>query len=239
MTDKVITATNVDQFAYICSNQDAVFCRGIVLVFHGLGGGNEISSLGPIEEYPLAKDYILVYPYNSPWSWMNDAAVKMTDEIVDAVIERFRLAEDTPIISTGGSMGGLASLVYCCYAKRTPSACAANCPVCDLPYHFTERTDLPKTLYCAFAHYAVGFEEALKSASPIHLIHKMPNIPYYIAHCDADCSVNKQKHSGVLVPAMREQGFSVVYDEVPGKGHCELDGEHLERYYSFIFGGGK
>ena len=91
MTDKVITATNVDQFAYICSNQDAVFCRGIVLVFHGLGGGNEISSLGPIEEYPLAKDYILVYPYNSPWSWMNDAAVKMTDEIVDAVIERFQL----------------------------------------------------------------------------------------------------------------------------------------------------
>lgn len=98
---------------------------------------------------------------------------------------------------------------------------------------------MPKTLYCAFAHYAVGFEEALKSASPVHLIHKMPNIPYYIAHCGADRSVNKQRHSDVLVPAMREQGFSVVYDEVPGKGHCELDGEHLERYYSFIFGGGK
>lgn len=235
MKNTVICADNVNLFAYVYADPAKESYKGIVLVFHGLGGGNEMTSL-PMEEYEGAHDYILVYPYNSPWSWMNDTSVKMADEIVDAVIAKYGLPEDVPVISTGASMGGLASLVFTHYTKRTPVRCATNCGVCDLPYHYTERADLPKTLYCAFAHYDCTLEEALLRTSPLHLVETMPHIPYYIAHCDEDGAVNKQKHSDRMVQALRETGHNVVaYDEVPGKGHCQLEDEHLLAYYRFIF----
>ena len=46
-------------------------------------------------------------PYDSPWSWMNDVAVRTTDRIVAALPEKYGLAASLKIVSTGGSMGGL------------------------------------------------------------------------------------------------------------------------------------
>ena len=70
----------------------------------------------------------------------------MLDTTVKSILPQF---ENIPVVSTGGSMGGQSALVYCAYSKRTPVACVANCPVCDTVFHFTERPDLPRTLYSA------------------------------------------------------------------------------------------
>ena len=60
--------------------------------------------------------------------------------------------------------------VYTRYAAVTPVACVANCPVCDLPYHYTERPDLPRTLYSAFGDSdSETLGDAMKKASPYHL----------------------------------------------------------------------
>ena len=208
--------------------------KGIVLQFIGLNGNTTMVKEDPEEALLYAEKGILfVIPYINPWAWMNRAAVKLTDEVVDCIFETLGLPDDTPLISTGRSMGGLCSLAYAYHAERTPSAVASNCPVCDLPYHYTEREDLPRTLVSAFGEYEMPLEDALKTASPLHLAEKMPDIPYFIAHCDADMAVNKEKHSDRLVKVLSKD-HDVRYVEVPGRGHCDLSPEAWELWYAFI-----
>ena len=122
------------------------------------------------------------------------------------------------------------------YARITPKACFANCPVCDLPFHATERPDLPRTVYLAFAHYECGLEEALQRTSPLHQARKMPKIPYTIIHGDADQAVNKALHSDRFVAAMRAAGHDVTYIEVPGMPHCDFSAapQVRERWYNSL-----
>ena len=211
--------------------------KAIVLSFHGLNGGTRMESEPTDYDRLMAeKGIVFIAPYYGPWSWMNSPAVTLIDAVVEAVIKRFPSLDGAPVISTGGSMGGLSALVYTRYARITPSACAANCPVCDLVFHRTERVDLPRTIYCAFAEEGNTFEEAVEQHSPLHLVASMPDIPYLIVHGDADQSVNKQAHSDRFVKAMREAGRSVAYVEVPGMTHCNFTGHDDARdaYESFI-----
>lgn len=232
--EKIITIDNLRSFAY-CNN---LICKkpikGLVVSFFGLGGATMFSE-DTQEGIRFAEDGILyVIPYQNPWAWQNRQNVEYTDEIIDVLFETYNLPEGLPIVSTGGSMGGLSALVYMVYAKRTPTACVANCPVCDLPYHFTERPDLPRTLYSAFYHYEGSMQEALKTASPVDLVDKMPReSKYYIFHCEEDKSVNKQKHTDRFVQKMKEN-HDVLYYAVPGRGHCDLTDEMKVKYDQHI-----
>jgi len=232
----VINSDNLTYFAYtnghLCRK-----IREIVLDFHGLGGGNVMISDDPESAVFFAQnDALYVLPYYGPWSWMNAHAVRTVDMIVEVCIDKYGLPADIPVISTGGSMGGLSALAYAHNASRTPTACAANCPVCDLLFHYTERPDLPRTIWSAFGWYEGGFEDAMRTASPLHLAATMPDIPYYITHCDADLAVNKGSHSDKMVAAMRAAGRSIVYDEIPGMGHCQLPPDNLTAYRAWILG---
>lgn len=228
--EKIITAENLRCFAY-CNDQ---ICqkpiRGLVVSFFGLGGAIMFGD-DTEEGKRFAKDGILyVVPYQNPWAWQNEQNVAYTDEILDVLYQAYALPEDLPIVSVGGSMGGLSALVYMVYAKRTPVACVANCPVCDLPYHYTERPDLPRTLYSAFYHYDGSLQDALRSASPLHLVDKMPErSKYYVFHCTEDRSVNKEKHSDRFVEKMQEK-HDISYYAVPGRGHCDLTEEMWKLY---------
>ena len=234
--EKIITLENLRSFAY-CNHE---ICKkpikGIAVSFFGLGGaamfGEETE-----EGIRLAENGILyVIPYQNPWAWQNKQNVLYTDEIIDVLFKEYHLPDNLPIVSTGGSMGGLSALVYMVYAKRTPIACVANCPVCDLPYHFTERTDLPRTLYSAFYNYDCTLQEALESASPLHLVDKMPvNAKYYIFHCEQDLAVNKQNHSDKFVSRMKEK-HHITYHAVPDRGHCALTDEMQTQYNEYIIG---
>ena len=232
--ERIINMDNLRNFAY-CNNQ---ICKkpikGLAVSFFGLGGAAMFSEETE-EGIRLAAEGILcVVPYQNPWSWQNKQNVSYTDEIIDVLFKAYDLPDDLPVVSTGGSMGGLAALVYMAYAKRTPVACVANCPVCDLPYHFTERPDLPRTLYSAFYNYDCSFQEALESASPLHLVDKMPKeSDYYIFHCEEDKAVNKQKHSDRFVEMLKEQ-HSVHYYAVPERGHCNLTDEMQNLYNMHI-----
>lgn len=233
MLHNIITPENVSSFAY--QNGDLIQgpARGIVLEFHGLGYCAMMEEPGAFPRLLAQHRILYAFPYYGPWSWMNDVAVRTVDQIVSALQARYGLPADAPVVSTGGSMGGLSALIYCRYAARTPDACAANCPVCDLPYHFTERPDLPRTLYQAFGHYTGSLEEAMRSASPLHQAANLPDIPYYIVHGDGDEAVNKARHSDRLAAAL-QPAHRVTYDQVPGMAHCALEGAALARYQDFI-----
>lgn len=214
--------------------------RGILINFHGLNFTRLVPADDVDPQFIEAanRGILYLYPYDGAWSWMNFEAIRLVDELVDAVWERYSLPESTPIVTMGGSMGGLSCLIYSRYAKRTPIACAPNCPVCDLPFHYTERPDLPRTMYSAFAHYSCGMEEALKLHSPLHQAVNMPMIPYLLVHGEADEAVNIDAHAVPFVEKMQETGHDITYIAVPGMTHCDLDHDPAvkKRYFDFIFG---
>ena len=133
------------------SNADFIHgeIRAVAVWFCGLGSGfrNSASDM----DLALAESGVLVIsPYYGPWSWMNRLARQLVDELLEKVFEFYQLKDDTPLISSGWSMGGLASLLYCRYGKRRPAGCCVLFPVCDLPFHFREREDVPPTVCYAF-----------------------------------------------------------------------------------------
>lgn len=218
-----ITKDTVELYAYTNKAILNVKPKGIVLDFHGLGGGNLRNEPGKFDKLCAENGVLTVFPYYGPWSWMNEAAVKYVDEVVAAVCDREGVsATDIPIISTGGSMGGLSALVYTRYAKVTPKACFANCPVCDLLFHATERVDLPRTIYLAFNYGEKSLEDAMRANSPYHLAESMPDVPYYIVHGTADTLVNMENHSIRFAEKMKEYGKTVTFVKVENMWHCDL-----------------
>lgn len=231
--ERIMTYETLRNFAYvndkICKNG----INGIVISFFGLNGCAMFDEDIPEGLYYAEKGILYVVPYNNPWAWMNRQAVDYTDEVLDVLIEKYGLPDDIPIVSTGGSMGGQSALVYTRYAKRTPAACVANCPVCDLVYHYTERPDLPHTLYSAFYNYNGSIQDAMKTASPLHLVYQMPRVSYHIFHCTKDEAVNINSHSEKLVEAMRDMQYDITFDIVEGRGHCDLTEEMRELYTQY------
>lgn len=228
--EKIMNMENLHYFAY--TNHDIVKkpIKGIVIFFVGLGGCSMYNKGNETGDFFAEHGVLFVIPYHNPWAWMNRHTVDFTDEILDVLFREYDLPEDLPIVSSGGSMGGLSALVYTAYAKRTPSSCVASCPVCDLPYHFTERVDLPRTIYTAFASYEGTLDDALRSASPLHLVDKMPmSTDYTVFHCEKDEAVNIDKHSNRFVEKMKAE-HNITYYTVPERGHCDL-GEEMDALY--------
>jgi len=194
---------------------------GVIFKFHGLGAPGLRVEMEPHEWEWTKAGALVVFPYYGPWSWMNRSARAFCDELVDKIWARHKLAANVPLISTGGSMGGLSGLLYTRYAKKPVTACAVNSAVCDLAYHFRERPDVGRSVFCAFQGYAEDLETALAETSPLAQAANMPRIPYYLSHGTADKAVNKERHSDAFVLAMRRLGHTVQYVEMPEVQHEE------------------
>lgn len=232
---KNITFENVRSFAYVNDKICQRPIRGVVIHFMGLNENTVRFVQTPlVAEYYAEQGILYVMPYNNTWAWMNAQAVSYTDEIMDAIFEGLSLEECTPIVSTGRSMGGQSCLVYANYSKRTPFACVANCPVCDVPYHYTERPDLPRTMYNAVYQEDGTLEERLERISPLHLAEGMPRIRYHIFHCDKDSAVNIKAHSDVFVEKMKELGHNITYDIQKDRDHVDLSLDMWRRYHGYI-----
>lgn len=228
----MITYEDLRKFCYSNDQLITAPIKGICLDFYGL---NRAEMLWEDSERAVRfaeQGIIYVRPYLNPWAWMNRQAVGITDKIVEVLAAHYAL-RDVAVCSTGGSMGGMSCLVYARYSSHRIVACVANCPVCDLPYHLTERVDLPRTLYSAF-YDEPDFDAALAAHSPLHLIPELPRIPYHIFHCEADQAVNIDQHSARFVEAMRRAEFEITYDTVPEAGHCKLSPEAWEKFDGFV-----
>lgn len=238
--EQIVTPRNLHQFAALREDGLRLPIRAVLLTFHGLGWRDMDSPASDFDLECAGEGILPVFPYYGCWSWMNETAVRLTGQIVSAVYQKYRLDPTLPLIASGGSMGGLASLIYTRWAREmvegvpAPSACAANSPVCDLPYHYTERDDLPRTLVSAFGHYPMPLQEAMKTASPLHQADHMPDIPYFIVHGTVDSAVSKAHHSDQLIPRMRRH-CRVTYIEVEGMEHCAMPPDVFARYRQFIF----
>lgn len=193
--------------------------RAIVLRFSGLGSAGLKAGLDDIEQDWAKAGALVVTPYHDPWAWMNPQTVSFVDELVSALQEKYGSGRALPVVSTGGSMGGHAALAYAFLSRQKILGVEAICPVCDLPFHYTERVDLPRTMHHAFGSYG-DISGPLLATSPLHQVARLPAIPYLIIHGVRDPLVRKDRHSDPLVTAMRARGLSVQYVESEVMEHC-------------------
>jgi dipeptidyl aminopeptidase/acylaminoacyl peptidase len=192
---------------------------GVIITFHGLGDPG-LKTVPAYEENEwAAAGGLVVMPYSGPWSWMNRDARSFTDELIGSIYANYGLSPAVPLIVRGASMGGYCALLYTRYSRHPVKACQALFPVCDLKFHFSERPDLPRTIFHAFYGYEDDLDSLFREHSPVDQMQSMPRIPFMIIHGDADQAVNKAAHSDRLVHSMQEHGLKVEYIEVPGMGH--------------------
>lgn len=243
----MINKENVHLFAADNHEMIAWPVRGLILEFPGLDGGSCLG--GQTHVGPLRSGYavrcarrglLLVYPFVGPWSWMNDAAVRTVDMVVDAVKEKYGLG-DVPMVNTGGSMGGAGALMYTADGKHRACACAVSGPACDLLSMTEDFPDGMCTVYRAVAHYDMPFEDAVKRISPLYQLDRLPEIPYFVAHTDADEIIRIEKNAEPLVAGLRARGHDVTYMVVPGQAHCDIGPEAQLEFDRFVFahGGGR
>jgi dipeptidyl aminopeptidase/acylaminoacyl peptidase len=192
--------------------------KAVIVTFHGLGFGGLKNGIGYDEAEWAATGALIVFPYYGPWSWMNRSARKFVDALIPSVYQQFCVPTDVPLIIVGGSMGGQGALIYTRYSPHFIAGCLADYPVCDLAYHFTERTDLPPTMRYAYRDQP-DLPTAIEEHSPLKQAGSMPDIPYLLIHGDNDSAVNREKHSDRFVAEMLKHNRKIDYIQVPGMGH--------------------
>ena len=89
-------------------------------------------------------------------------------------------------------------------------------------------------MFTAFRHMPGTLQQAMQARSPLHQAERMPHIPYYIVHGEADADVNKNMHSDRFVAELRKTHGDVTYVEVPGMKHCQMPEETARTYHAFI-----
>lgn len=204
--------------------------KGIVLAFTGLGGQDMYNNEDDYGKRLAKNGIVYLIPYVNPWNWMNEQAVRYTDEIIAVLKEQYGFSDNIPVVAMGGSMGGQSALIYTRYAAQTPIACIVNCPVCDMVFHYGERPDLPRTMYSAYGMDDFPtLEEAIAAHSPIHLADEMPDVKYVVFHCDEDRAVDIHRHSERFV-ALMQKNHRIEYHVVHGRDHCQLDEKNRALY---------
>lgn len=240
---------NKRTYTRFCNSNEALLKtkpRGIVLEFPGLGGGSCLggrqefgaytNSWSKFPEATASAGLVHVYLMPGPWSWMNPGAVRMADLVVDALREKFGLAEGTPLVAAGGSMGGLGALVYTAKSRHRVTACAAACPCYDVLAQYHCKASFARTYLSAVAPLTdKPLVEGLKEISPRHLLSQMPDIPYFIV-CDCADDIFPEKGMDDYVAQLRTRVSSVTYEKLPGKKHGEFTPECRGRLHAFVCG---
>lgn len=228
-----ITRENLELFGHTNRPLLKGRARGIVVNFHGLGDGVMFSDYDNFDRRCAERGLIRLFPYYAPWSWLNKSGVRLTDGIISLLKEE--AGEDLPVVSMGDSMGGCSAIAYTYLGCHKIIACAANSPVCDLVYHYSERPDVPRSIYNALGGEEIPLKEAVERISPMHNIEKLPNIPFLIVHGDSDKDVNCEAHSSAFTDVARKQGSNIDLQIIPGMTHCDMPGEKWEEFFEFIF----
>ena len=240
---KYINYENINYFTRNNLNYIEGDIKGIVMEFPGLGGSSCLGGHVNIGEYSSAfaqnagKQGILVmYMYCGPWSWGNKGVARMADLVIDALKEQFDLPDDIPVVSTGGSMGGIGALNFTKNSRHNVVGCMAACPCYDIlgEYNsFAANPSFPRTYVSAVYTYDMPLADALKSITPCENIEAMPKVPYYIV-CNENDECFDDDGMKKFAKDMEDAGHTVTFKFLPDTKHGEFTDEERVSYQSFI-----
>lgn len=160
----------------------------------------------------------------------------MADLVIDALIEHYDLPADIPVVSTGGSMGGIGALNFTLGSRHNIVSCMAACPCYDIlgEYNsFAAQSSFPRTYVAAISNYDMSITDALKSITPCENIASMPKVPYYIV-CNENDECFDDDGMKVFADDMRDAGLDVTLKFLPGTTHGQFTDEERESYRAFI-----
>ena len=214
--------------------------KGIIVELPGLGGGSCLGGTMDMRPYDAGhikyyaeKGILVAYMFPGPWSWGNKGAVRMTDALIDALIDKYDLSEDIPLVISGGSMGGLGSLNFASGTRHKLSGCAAACPVVDTVFSMDVHPEFPRTLISAVASLNLPFEDALKEISPMENTDKLPFIKYYICSDGGDELIPEAQIES-YIEKMKERNLDVTYRAQPGLVHGGFTSEVWDELHKFM-----
>ena len=232
-----INKDNLSDYAFLNTDALKLPLKGICVCFHGYTDDTMFSESNAIAARLGQKGIAWVFPYYSVWGWLGKNALAFCEQVIDAVYDKLGADESIPLISSGGSMGGLTALMYCVLGKREAVRCAAECPVTDMHKIFEDNYTVRRAILSAHIEKEGKLEDILKEHSPVYRAADMPKIPYFLLFGGNDTLIT-EKHYPPLYEAMQEQGHNVKVHIEEGMGHCEtLNFETaLNKYCAFIAG---
>ena len=214
--------------------------RGIILEFPGLGGGSCLGGTLERQDYDTSyakafgeEGIVLAYLFPGPWSWGNNASVRMADGVVCALTEKYGLPEGFPLGVSGGSMGGQGALIYAAETRFKLRCAAVACPCIDVLSAYSIRTDFPRTFFSAAAGYDLPIDKALEQLSPVHRLADLPDMEYFISANGAD-ELFPEEEIHAFVRSMEAQGRKVVYRNQPGTYHGQFTPEVRDEMHTFL-----
>ena len=212
--------------------------RGVEINCHGLNDMSNFRS-SPRPASDLGKRGIVyVFPYYSAWAWCNDHTVAFMDSILDAVWELLSLGENIPLVITGGSMGGMTSLIYSIRGSRKPVAVGCLCPVTDMARYASGGGEGTRSVYTAVMEKGVPIERSIEKIDPMKHIGEFHRVPYLIVGGEKDYGISIELYQRPFCEKMKAAGYDVTLLCVPGMGHCEIAAfeDAYQTYLNFICG---
>lgn len=171
--------------------------------------------------------------FPGPWSWGNKGAVRMADAVACALAKKYNLPENFPLAVSGGSMGGLVSLMFAADTTHKLSGVAAACPCVDVPKSLDCHPDFPRTYVSAVASYNMPLDEAIRAISPIRRINDFPKVPFFICSDAAD-DLFAEEDCDIFVSKLKQTGYDIEYYQQPGKLHGDFFPEIREKFHVFL-----
>ena len=228
---KYIDSANLSDYAFL--NEDTLVypLRGICIDFHGYTDATMFEESNATAKYLGEHGIAWVFPYYSVWAWMSPSSQEFNEQVLDAVYQKLGADETTPLLVSGGSMGGLTALNYLVHGKRKAVGCAANCPVTDLNKIFTDIPSMRRAILSAHIEKDMSLDDALKMYSPVQFADRLPHIPYFCVFGEKDeYFLNTQMPP--LVEKLMEYDLNPKLLVQPGMHHCDL-GSHPEAHTAF------
>jgi len=165
---------------------------------------------------------------------MNRGAVRICDLIVDALRTKYGLGDDSPLIVSGGSMGGLGALIYAADSRHRVTGCVSACPRIDAsPTAFTQPWQL-RGIVSAIAAYDMPLEDALHTISPRHRLKDMPSIPYFIVCDEEDELMDPDAMTEYAEDLRKATASEVIFHRLPHCKHGEFTPEVRAELTEFI-----
>ncbi|MBQ1954439.1 MAG: hypothetical protein II350_01740 [Clostridia bacterium] len=229
---KYINSKNLADYAFL--NEDCLVkpVRGVCVCFHGYTDDTVFESSPEIAKILGEAGIAWVFPYYSVWGWMGRESLEFCDQVLDAVWEKLELCKDVPLVSTGSSMGGMTSLMYCVRGKRKPIACAADCPVTDMWDFFCNNPSARRAILSAYILEDGELEAFVKTNSPSNNGAQLPRIPYFLLFGGADGWIT-DTHMPSIVRVMEEYGHKFTLRVEDGMNHCAM-GDFPEAFNSYV-----
>ena len=216
---KYITPENLFDFAFVNTDCLKTPVRGVCVCFHGFTDDSTFDSSPEIARALGEAGIAWVYPYYSVWGWMGKESMEYCEQVLDAAWKLLGLEESTPLVASGGSMGGLTALMYCVKGKRPVIACAADSPVTDIWKYYDISAYSRRAILSAYIMEEGDLRALADGNSPLYNVYRLPDIPYFLLFGELDEHFMKE-HMPSMVSAMEERGLRFTLWVEKGMGHC-------------------